>query len=69
MPNDSLFSVQAITALARIMDGYQSDSGRVGLGIGTHADLDDFFGAVGLEVADEPSIAKKIRATLNRANS
>jgi hypothetical protein len=56
---DRLLSLPAITAVGQIIDGHFS----------THARLDDFFGVAGIEIADAPSIAKKIRATLNRANS
>lgn len=64
-----LFSLPAITAIGRIMDSHNDGVRQIGIGFATHAALDDFFGAVGMEIADAPSISKKIRATLHRANN
>lgn len=69
MTPNRLLSLPAITAIGQMIDGHNDGTRRIGINISTHARLDDFFGEAGVEIANAPSIAKKIRATLNRANS
>lgn len=64
-----LLSLPSVTALVSVMNGYWDGEKSVGVRIATHAELGDFFGALDIEVADEPSIGKKIRATLARLNT
>lgn len=69
MPPSKLLSLPAVTALNRIIGGYYDGTHSIGIRIGTHAYLDDFFGEHGIAVADAPSINKKIRATVERMNT
>lgn len=69
MPPTKLLSLPAVTALNRIICGWYDGTDSIGIRIGTHADLDDFFGEHGIAVADAPSINKKVRATIERMNS
>ena len=64
----TLFTIPAITAIIRMIDGYSEGGIGLGLSIGTHARLGDFFGSAGLETVEEASIAKKTRATVKQAN-
>lgn len=64
-----LLSLPSITALNRIITGHYDGEQRLGLRIDTHAALHDFFEALGIEVAQDVSISKKVRATLKRMNS
>lgn len=68
-PNDRLFSLPVVTALHALIGGIYEGGESIGVSIKTHAHLDDFFGAIGIEVANAPSIDKKVRATVQRLNS
>jgi hypothetical protein len=69
MADKPLFSLPVVTALNQLVAGFPDGDEWLGMRINTHAALDDFFGALGIEVAAEPSINKKIRATIQRLNA
>ncbi|MBX3408072.1 MAG: abortive infection family protein [Phycisphaeraceae bacterium] len=69
MAGNPLFSLSVVTALNRLVGGFSEGDEWLGMRINTHAALDDFFGALGIAVAAEPSINKKIRATIQRLNA
>jgi len=69
MPSERLLSLPSVTALNRLISGYHDGKRFLGVQIGTHAYLHDYLGEIGVEVAQEDSISKKIRATVERLNS
>lgn len=68
MASPKLLTLPSITALGQILGGYWDGRERFGISISTHAQLHDFFGELDVEVSEEVSISKKIRATLARMN-
>src|SRR5436190_1157601 len=64
--SDRLFSLPVITCVRNLIGGFYDKDTQLGISMGTHAQLEDFFHAADIEIADEPSIKKKTRATIDR---
>ena len=64
-----LLSLAAQTALIQILCGHHNGEKIIGMNISLHAGVSDFFNALNIEVANQPSVNKKIRATIERLNT
>lgn len=69
MSTQRFLSLPTVTAIRSLIGGLYVDGATLGVRINTHAQLDDFFNQLGIEVSPEPSIPKKTRATIDRLNS
>lgn len=68
MTSTRMLSLPTVTALRQLIGGICVGEHVLGVRINTHATLDDFFNQLNIEVAREPSINKKIRATIDHLN-